>query len=162
MSKLSVVCDDDDVPCITAWRLEHVRKQSNTNNYCSRYPSTYSAIGFQDLSPALQQEVQELQKRMAVELQPLVLESTLTMQKLLEAEDHEARCRLLMFFIDAEKKRLTTKKALAGMFSGDTSGLSSIPAEEQLTSKKDDDDDSDDSSSGGSKSILTDEPDAWG
>mmetsp|Transcript_18974 Transcript_18974/g.29229 ORF Transcript_18974/g.29229 Transcript_18974/m.29229 type:complete len:408 (+) Transcript_18974:215-1438(+) len=40
-----------------------------------------SAIGFQDLSPALQEEVKELQKRMAVELEPLILESTLTMQK---------------------------------------------------------------------------------
>jgi len=40
-----------------------------------------SAIGFTDLSPELQKEVQDLQKRMTVELQPLVLESTLTMQK---------------------------------------------------------------------------------
>lgn len=126
------------------------------------YRKFVSAIGFQDLSPALQQEVQELQKRMAVELQPLVLESTLTMQKILEAEDHEARCRLLKHFVDAERKRLTTKKALAGMFAGDTAGSLSIPAEEQLTSRKEKKDDSGDDSSGSSKSILTDEPDAWG
>jgi hypothetical protein len=31
-----------------------------------------SAIGFQDLLPALREEVKELQKRMSVELQPLV------------------------------------------------------------------------------------------
>jgi hypothetical protein len=61
-----------------------------------------STIGFNDLSPALQDEVQELQKRMAVELQPLVLESTLAIQKILEATDHEARCNLLKYFMDAE------------------------------------------------------------
>ena len=119
----------------------------------------FSAIGFQDLSPALQQEVQELQKRMAVELQPLVLESTLTMQKLLETETHAERCKLLQFFIDAERKRLATKKSLAGMFSGTTAGLSSIPEEERLES---DNGDSDDEPPAGPKSIITDEPDAWG
>ena len=101
-----------------------------------------------------------MQKRMAVELQPLVLESTLTMQKLLEAEDHEARCNLLRHFIDAERKRLSTKKSLAGMFAGETAGETSIPEEERLgpKAKKEDKDDSSDSST----SIFTDEPDAWG
>jgi hypothetical protein len=131
-----------------------------------------SAIGFQDLSAALQKEVKELQKRMAVELQPLVLESTLTMQKLLETETHEARCRLLQFFIEAERKRLSTKKSLTGMFAGTTAGLSSIPEEERLAGEPT----TGSSSSSGSsttkgssdestvapKSIFTDEPDAWG
>lgn len=123
-----------------------------------------SAIGFQDLSPALQQEVQELQKRMAVELQPLVLESTLTMQKLLEGDDHEERCALLKHFVDAERKRLSTKKSLAGIFSGVTTDTaSSIPDEEKLElpktkdGKNDDDNGKDDPAS-----IFTDEPDAWG
>jgi len=75
-----------------------------------------SAIGFTDLSPALQEEVKELQKRMAIELQPLVLESTLTMQKLLEAEDHKERVNLLRFFVDEDRKRLGAKKLLQGMF----------------------------------------------
>ena len=118
-----------------------------------------SAIGFQDLSPALQEEVQELQKRMAVELQPLVLESTLTMQKILEAEDHEARCKLLKFFIDAERKRLSTKKSLKGMFSSDGSSNvdlaaleSAMPDEERIVS---------DQSPTNPRSIMTDEPDAF-
>jgi hypothetical protein len=102
-----------------------------------RTPKHCSAIGFQDLSPALQQEVTELQKRMAVELQPLVLESTLTMQKLLEAEDHTARLKLVRHFIEAESKRLNTKKTLQGMFSGSTASTvdlsSSIPPEELIT-----------------------------
>ena len=127
-----------------------------------------SAIGFQDLSPALQQEVQDLQKRMNVELQPLVMESTLTMQKMLEAKDHKARVKLLKYFIDAEKKRLETKKSLKGIFSmgGDSKDSkvddSSIPAEERLddssskpSSKKPDEPTSD------SKSIFFDEPDAF-
>lgn len=79
-----------------------------------------SAIGFNDLTPALQQEVQDLQKRMNVELQPLVLESTLTIQKILEAKDHKARCLLLKYFMDAEKKRLDAKSTLQGMFAGNS------------------------------------------
>ena len=95
-----------------------------------------STIGFQDLSPALQAEVQELQRRMAIELKPLVLESSLMMQKILEAENHKARCRLLKYFIDAERSRLNTKKSLQGIFSfgSSSSGASSasIPPEEMI------------------------------
>merc|ERR1719232_10587 len=75
-----------------------------------------SAIGFMDLSPALQNEVKELQKRMAVELKPLVLESTLAMQKILEASSHKERLILLRYFVDAERKRLEAKKTLQGVF----------------------------------------------
>ena len=145
--------------------------EAHTNIACTtnqiRNKQTHSAIGFQDLSPGLQQEVQDLQKRMAVELQPLVLESTLTMQKLLETDTHEARCRLLQFFVEAERKRLSTKKSLTGMFAGDTAG-SAIPEEERLGSSSKDssndsgDDDDDSKPSSGPKSIITDEPDAWG
>mmetsp|Transcript_50573 Transcript_50573/g.54693 ORF Transcript_50573/g.54693 Transcript_50573/m.54693 type:complete len:457 (+) Transcript_50573:112-1482(+) len=78
-----------------------------------------SAIGFSDLTPELQQELQELQKRIAIELQPLVLESSLTMQKIIEAEDHKARCKLLKYFMQTEVNRLTTKKTLQGLFSSD-------------------------------------------
>jgi hypothetical protein len=75
-----------------------------------------SAIGFNDLSPSLQKEVQELQKRMQAELQPLVLESILTIQKILEATDHKDRIHLLRYFVDAERKRLEAKNSLKGMF----------------------------------------------
>lgn len=123
-----------------------------------------SAVGFQDLSPALQEEVQELQKRMAIELQPLVLESTLTMQKILEAEDHAARCKLLKYFVDAERKRLSTKKSLKGMFSsggGESSEKNAaleaaMPAEERI-----EDDDSKESTTKPARSIFTDEEDAF-
>ena len=122
-----------------------------------------SAIGFGDLSPALQQEVKDLQKRMAMELQPLVLESTLTMQKILEAKDHKARCNLLRYFIDAERKRLAIKKSLKGMFDGSptlATDDSSMPDEEKLD---DTDQKSDSVEESASKpgSILTDEPDAF-
>jgi len=96
-----------------------------------------SAIGFEELSEELQAEVQELQKRMQIELQPLVLESTLTMQKILEASDHEARLKLLKYFIENETKRLSTKRALKGMFGGKGSSLDAstselIPPEERV------------------------------
>ena len=82
---------------------------------------------------------------MAVELQPLVLESTLTMQKILECPDHVSRVKLVRHFIEAETKRLNTKKAIQGMFSGksssittesrDKNGSSLFPPEEQISEK---------------------------
>lgn len=96
-----------------------------------------SAIGLQDLSPSLQQEVIELQKRMAVELKPLILESTLTMQKILEAKDHTERLQLLRHFVTSETKRLKTKKAITGMFSGSAkladNIAAAIPPEEKIS-----------------------------
>jgi len=103
---------------------------------------------------------------MAVELQPLVLESTLTMQKILEAPDHTGRLKLLRHFIEAESRRLNTKKTLKGMFSGsmDVSSLDedTIPPEERTPS-------SDSTTvargevgkSASSSSLFTDEPDAF-
>lgn len=72
---------------------------------------------------------------MAIELEPLMLESSLTMQKILEAPDHKARCKLLIFFMDAETKRLESKKSLKGLFSMDSSSMtaSDIPAEEMIS-----------------------------
>ncbi len=145
-----------------------------------------SAIGFDDLSPALQQEVQDLQKRIAEELQPLVLESTLAIQKILEADGHCDRCTLLTYFIEAEKKRLEAKKQIQGMFggiggvaevsAGVTGGVGEIKMVKDVEFEiedGDDDEDDYDSDSGGdedigdssssstSGSLLTDEPDAF-
>lgn len=83
-----------------------------------------SAIGFQDLSPELQSELVDLQKRMTEELQPLLLEQTLSMQKILEAADHEERVELVRYFVDAERKRLQAKKTLKSMFGGSPSAVS--------------------------------------
>jgi hypothetical protein len=127
-------------------------------------PIRHSAIGFQDLSPALQQEVQDLQKRMSSELQPLVLETTLTMQKLLEAQDHTERLKLVRFFMEAETKRLNTKRALKGMFSGESATASepSFPAEEKPAEEKVPEDITTAyNKSTGTSSIFTDEPDAF-
>jgi hypothetical protein len=124
----------------------------------------YSAIGFGDLTPELQQELQKLQKRMAVDLQPLVLESSLTMQKMLEAEDHKARCRLLKYFMQAEITRLTTKKSLQGIFAtpiDDTAASLSpsvsaaIPPEEMATEA------ANESEEATTSSAFFDEPDAF-
>jgi hypothetical protein len=122
-----------------------------------------SAIDFTDLSPALQEEVKALQKRMRVELKPLVLESTLTMQKLLEAKDHTARLRLLRHFVEAERKRLVSKKTLKGMFSGESAAAldSAIPAEERDIDDGDSDDEKDSEASSTQSSILFDEDDAF-
>ncbi|OEU20671.1 hypothetical protein FRACYDRAFT_180232, partial [Fragilariopsis cylindrus CCMP1102] len=114
-----------------------------------------SAIGFGDLTEELQQELQELQKRMAIELQPLVLESSLTMQKIIEAEDHKARCKLLKYFMQAEMRRLTTKKTLQGLFSSDSDAVldeevRNIPSDEMISSTETDE-----------KKSFFDEPDAF-
>jgi hypothetical protein len=111
------------------------------------------------LSPALKGEVKELQKRMGVELKPLVLESTLTMQKILEAKDHTARLRLLRHFVDAERRRLISKKTLKGMFSGESSAAfdSAIPPEERVS----DDDDKGKEGLSSTSTMFFDEPDAF-
>lgn len=102
------------IDLVYAFRLSH---HSPCSTALSRFFSyVHSAIGFQDLSAELQKEVIDLQKRMAVELQPLVLESTLTMQKILECPDHSARLKLVRHFVQAETKRLSTKKAIQTMF----------------------------------------------
>ena len=75
-----------------------------------------------------------LQKRMRVELKPLVLESTLAMQKILEASDHKGRLKLVEYFIESETNRLNTKKSLNDIFSGDLADSTAIPPEEQLPS----------------------------
>lgn len=118
----------------------------------------FSAIGFQDLTPELQKEVQELQKRMNVELKPLVLESSLTMQKILESNDHKARCRLLTHFMNAETKRLESKKSLKAMFSGSsTSSITAdIPKEEMIS-----DDSEPQKPESKSSSPFFDDPDAF-
>ena len=97
-------------------------------------------MGFQDLSPELQMEVVALQKRIAVELQPLALESTLTMQKILECDDHSARLVLVKSFVEAETKRLRTKKTIQGMFSSLGAGTvdeSLFPSGEQRSDESD-------------------------
>jgi len=64
---------------------------------------------------------------MQVELQPLVLESILTIQKILEAKDHNDRIHLLKYFVDAERRRLEAKNTLKGMFKRVLSSPSSEP-----------------------------------
>lgn len=100
-------------------RIQHLLSLTSLflDNTTTTLDNNNSTIGFQDLSAELQQEVVDLQKRMAVELQPLVLESTLTMQKILECEGHTARLQLVRSFIEAEAKRLNTKKSIKGLFS---------------------------------------------
>lgn len=130
----------------------------------SLIPLRHSAIDYTDLTPALQNEVKELQKRMAMELKPLVLESTLTMQKILEAKDHTARLRLLRHFIEAERKRLISKKTLKGMFSGTSTAAfdSTMPKEEIVSDTDDDDDDEEEDEEDSTQaSAFFDEPDAF-
>jgi hypothetical protein len=50
-----------------------------------------------------------------------MLEQTLSMQKILEAADHEGRVGLMSYFVEAERKRLQAKKMLKNMFKGSPS-----------------------------------------
>jgi Lon protease-like protein len=100
-----------------------------------------SAIGFEDLSVDLQKELIDLQERMAAELKPLLLEQTLSMQKLLEAENHTERLELMRYFIDSERKRLLARKSLKDLFSGaskssTTSSSSSVATKESDSQNK--------------------------
>lgn len=126
-------------------------------------PILCSAIGFQDLTPELQAEVQELQKRMARELQPLVFESSLTMQKILEAKNHDERLQLVKYFMESETRRLKSKKTLKGIFAtssdteSDIAAASSMPPEEMISEDNKLVEPADDDS----KSSFFDEPDAF-
>jgi hypothetical protein len=86
-----------------------------------------------------------------MELKPLALESTLAMQKILEAESHKKRVNMVRYFVDAECKRLQAKTALRGMFS--------TPTVEEKEEKIQDTSNLDKRSIGGS--VLFDEPDAF-
>ena len=95
---------------------------------------------------------------MVIELEPLVLESTLTMQKILETDEHKGRVNLIRYFVDAEKKRLEARKMLQSMFGTKNEEGEMIPLSEVLGSSRadeildddydDDDDDDDDSEEG--------------
>ena len=116
---------------------------------------------------------------MNIELQPLVLESTLTIQKILEAKDHKARCMLLKHFVDVEKKRLDAKCTLRKLSAGDASAItqeesdgqnaavleSSASSDDKSTTKTttstSDGSDSNDDSSSSQGALLVDEPDAF-
>mmetsp|Transcript_19489 Transcript_19489/g.30025 ORF Transcript_19489/g.30025 Transcript_19489/m.30025 type:complete len:461 (-) Transcript_19489:35-1417(-) len=132
--------------------IQYLMKEKNVDQ--NELPS---AIGFTDLSPSLQKEVTDLQQRMAVELEPLVLESTLSLQKILETDEHKGRVNLVKFFVDAERKRLEARKMLQSMFgttttttdedmiplseATDEDGDYYIYTEEELIGENDDDDD---------------------
>lgn len=106
--------------------VEYLKKEmGNENAVDDELPS---AIGFEDLSPELQTELVDLQKRMSGELQPLLLEQTLSMQKILEAADHDERVDLVRYFVDAERKRLQAKKILKSMFGSEPSAVASKEA----------------------------------
>eukprot|EP00571_Detonula_confervacea_P010155 CAMPEP_0172307480 /NCGR_PEP_ID=MMETSP1058-20130122/8323_1 /TAXON_ID=83371 /ORGANISM="Detonula confervacea, Strain CCMP 353" /LENGTH=482 /DNA_ID=CAMNT_0013019653 /DNA_START=32 /DNA_END=1480 /DNA_ORIENTATION=- len=108
--------------------VEYLKKDMGTEDGGEELPS---AIGFQDLSPELQSELVDLQKRMTAELKPLLLEQTLSMQKILEAADHEERVELMRYFVDAERKRLQAKKTLKSMFGGSPAMVASRESSEE-------------------------------
>lgn len=81
-----------------------------------------ATIDIKNLTPELQKDVKELQKRMATELKPLALETTLTLQKILEAKTHSQRVKTLRLFVEAESRRLKAKHLLRGMFTGSVGG----------------------------------------
>ena len=110
--------------------VEYLKKEMGDGKTNEELPS---AIGFGDLSDELQGELVDLQKRMTAELKPLLLEQTLSMQKILEAADHDGRIELMQYFVDAERKRLSAKKMLKSMFGGDASVIAS---EEEESSRE--------------------------
>jgi len=134
-----------------------------------------SAVVFQDLSPELQIEVRDLQSRTEAELGPLELEAALTMQKILEAEDHIGRVNLLRHFMDAERKRLEARRTLQGLFLGKNGlGLAAEDRSPNAVAEVDEDEDDDDEDyeevrdiplvaklRGDQRSIYMDEPDAF-
>lgn len=95
----------------------------------------------------------ELQKRMVIELKPLALESTLALQKILEADTHQQRVKIVRLFVDAECRRLKAKQLIRGMFSSTSTGVVATAEEEKMNNIA--------VPSSPRSSILLDEPDAF-
>jgi len=117
-----------------------------------------SVIGVNDMSPELQEETRNFLKKMEVKLRPLVLENNLTVQKILEADGHTERVKLLRYFIDAERRRLGAKSSIQNMFSGDEAGEAS---ENVLVNKTQRLESAGQDSADDSGSIFMDEPDSF-
>lgn len=112
-----------------------------------------ASIDISSLTPELQKDVMELQKRMVIELKPLALESTLALQKILEADTHQQRVKIVRLFVDAECRRLKAKQLIRGMFSSTSAGLVTTAEEEKVNNIA--------VPSSPRSSILLDEPDAF-
>eukprot|EP00980_Cylindrotheca_fusiformis_P001762 scaffold405_cov132-Cylindrotheca_fusiformis.AAC.14 len=85
------------------------------------------------------------------------------MQKILEANGHEERLKLVKYFMESETRRLESKKTLKGIFSMGSDAKpapslgKSMPTEEMIGSNKE----SSDSSEDEANSSFFDEPDAF-
>ena len=135
--------------------VEYLKQEMGTDKSGQELPS---AIGFDDLSSELQQELIDLQKRMQRELKPLLLEQTLSMQKILETENHTERVLLMKYFVDSEKRRLQARKTLKSVFSGASSPSYNSPSKEAEERRRDQ---SQKEIESRSKSQFFDDEDAW-
>jgi hypothetical protein len=63
----------------------------------------------ENLSPELQLELKDLQRNITAASKRSWLDWTLSMQKILEAKNHNERLKLMIYFIEVERKRLVMK-----------------------------------------------------
>jgi hypothetical protein len=73
--------------------------------------SSSSSVNIRDLSPELRLELMDFERCVNAASERLLWECTLSIQRILEAEDHEERSKLMMLLVDAERRRLAAKKA---------------------------------------------------
>ena len=64
----------------------------------------------ENLSPELQLELKDLQRLIIDSSKRTWLDWTLSMQKILEAKNHVERLKLMIYFVEVERKRLERKK----------------------------------------------------
>jgi Lon protease-like protein len=64
----------------------------------------------ENLSPELQLELKDLQRLITDSSKRTWLDWTLSMQKILEAKNHVERLKLMIYFVEVERKRLERKK----------------------------------------------------
>lgn len=103
------------------------------------FPTNDSVIDFDSLTPELKQDVIKLQKRLALELTPLALELSVSMQEVLETQTHKDRLRLLKSFAIAETHRLETKQIIQELFGGADSSaerVDELHRDDSLDTKK--------------------------
>jgi len=76
------------------------------------FPGQQPAVSYADLPDDMKREINTLKSRIAAEVEPMILENNLAVQKLLSARSHISRLELFTRYFETERKRLEARESL--------------------------------------------------
>lgn len=91
--------------------------QENAKKDVKPMPGQQPQISYSDLPQDMKDEINSLKSRITAEVEPLVMENNLGVQRLLAAKTHEKRVKLLGKEFSNERKRLEARESLKKMLS---------------------------------------------